>query len=1040
MSAPRLAALALCFFLSGAAGLVYQTAWSQQLAVVFGGADVAVVAVLAAYMAGLTIGARLAADLAASHRRPLLAYAALEAAAAAGALLVGPALRLAGRVQDALFGGLDALPDAGAGASALFPAAAALAILFVPTACLGATLPFLARAAVREESQIGRRVGLLYGLNTLGAAAGAATSSFVLLPALGLSSTIAVAAAATLLVAGAAALLSRGEDAAGDGVAPLRRTGDESVRPTGARWALPLLAASGAVSFSYEVLWTRLLEHPLGGSIYAFGAMLAAFLVGLAVGTFAAAFVARSAERARIGYAVAQLGTGLFATAGFLALERVVASGPLPPGSSLLLGTLRYASLLLPATACAGATFPLAVRLLARKADEAAAASGLALTWNTVGAVVGAVATGLVLLPALRFEGMFRLAAAASFALAGAAALGGRRARTPLGVCSAAALVAAATIPLPVPWSVLSSNGLDRPVPGVPVHYAVGRNATVLVTDAGPELRLSTNGLPESAIQPPGARAGRFAAARWLSLLPLAARPEARSLLVVGLGAGVTIEELPASIAEIDVVELEPEVLRANRVLAESRRCDPLSDPRVRVRTNDARTALRLTARRFDAIVSQPSHPWTAGAAHLFTREFFASARARLVPGGVLTQWIGLQFVDEELFRSLLATLTGAFANVEVYRPDSGPSLLFVASDSAVAVEAGAARALASDPAAWAAIGVLSPLDLAVARVLDADGARRLAEGKAAVTDDRNLFQTRSPRAIGRPLDGRAFTSLLAPYDPLARGASDGELLYAVRRLLDQRAMERALRLASAVRDGGARKTAFALYELALGRSRSAGSALEAALARDPRDVEALSALLRLQGGRVAGGPAPLERWVASDPLVAAAAESLRAAAEGLWPVVRARDASLAAVPPEHPLFSVARRLRIDARLRSTVAGDAREALRLLDPLLARRHRLPEHLLRVRLALAAGDRDAAIASLLEVMAIRTVAGGSAPLRSEAAALSEALPPCGANEVSCQRRRAVLRAAIEGRDASLGAEAFGGVAPPEYGSDDSASGR
>lgn len=981
-------------------------------------------------MAGLTLGAWAGARRAMTTPRPLLAYAALEALAACGALLVGPALRAVACLEEALFGGLAALPESGAGAQALFPGAAAFVILLVPTACLGATLPFLARAVVREESQIGRRVGLLYGLNTLGAAAGAAVSVFVLLPALGLSRTAASAAGAGLLVAVVAAGLARGE-AAGSLAAPREGAGSVAVRPTGSRWVLPVVAVSGAVSFTYEILWTRLLEHPLGGSIYAFGAMLAVFLAGLGLGGLVAGPLARTAERARVGLSLATLGTGLFATAGFLALERAVAgSGPASP--ELLVVALRYAPLLLPATVCAGAVVPLAVRLLAREAHEAGAASGLVLTWSTVGAVAGAVATGLYLLPALRFEGVFRLAAGVSFGLAGTVALAGRRGRFPLAACAAAAAAATVAFPLPVPWSVLSTGGLGLPVPGVPILYAVGRSATVLVKDAGPELRLTTNGLPESALQPPGARAGRFATARWLSLLPLAARPEARSLLVIGLGAGVSIEDLPASVAEVEVVELEPEVVRANRKLSAWRRTDPLRDARVSVRTNDARTALRLTRKRFDAIVSQPSHPWTAGAAHLFTRELFVSARDRLAPGGVLAQWMGLQLVDEGLFRSLLATLTGVFPYVEVYRPDSGPSILFVASDVPLAVEEGAARALPSAREAWAAVGVLTPLDLAVARVLDTEGARRLGEGWPEVTDDRNLLQTRSPRALAHPLEGPALVSLLAPLDPLARGASDSTLLYAVRRLLEQGAGERALRLATAIRGEGARKTAFALHDLALGRTTAAREALEAAVARSPGEVETLAALLRTQAGpKAAEASQAVARWVSTDPLAAAfvgaseAGISWGASAEGRM----AGDAALAAIPPEHPLFVPALRLRVEGRLRDGGEARAREAMALLEPLLARRHLLPDHLLRARLALRAGDSDAAVASLHEVSTSRFPTGPSARLRAEALALAAALPPCGSGDASCLRRRSVLRAALEGRAVPPPADAFGAVPSP-----------
>ena len=104
-------------------------------------------------------------------------------------------------------------------------------------------------------------------------------------------------------------------------------------------------------------------------------------------------------------------------------------------------------------------------------------------------------------------------------------------------------------------------------------------------------------------------------------------------MLIVGFGGGVVIEGAPPSVRHIDVIELEPKVIEANQHIAALRRRDPLNDPRVKVILNDARGALRLTDRRYDAIVSQPSHPWTAGASHLYTREFMQLAHDHLNPG-----------------------------------------------------------------------------------------------------------------------------------------------------------------------------------------------------------------------------------------------------------------------------------------------------------------------------------------------------------------------------------------------------------------------
>jgi hypothetical protein len=272
----RFALLLACFFLSGFAALIYQTAWTRQFAFVFGTSELAVATVLAAYMGGLAAGAVAAARFVGRVRRPVLVYGVLELGIALAALCVPAALDAATALYVALFGGSNDPADAGGLVAALFYLVSSGAILLVPTGLMGATLPLLARHAVRRESEIGSRVGLLYAINTVGAVAGTVGAGFLLLPRLGLLSTIHVGVAVNGLVFLAAALVARGAE-------PLPAPGPRSeAAPTTGRWILPLVMISGAVSFSYEVLWSRLLGHLLGGSVYGFATMLASFLAGIA--------------------------------------------------------------------------------------------------------------------------------------------------------------------------------------------------------------------------------------------------------------------------------------------------------------------------------------------------------------------------------------------------------------------------------------------------------------------------------------------------------------------------------------------------------------------------------------------------------------------------------------------------------------------------------------------------------------------------------------------------------------------------------------
>lgn len=961
---PRFLLLLACFLLSGAAGLVYQTAWTQQLALTFGASELAVVAVLAAYMAGLTVGSVAGLRWLDRVARPVRAYALLELGIAAGALLVPAALGLASRVQLALLGGGDALPEAGGAATVAFHLAASFAVLLVPTALMGATLPLLARQAVDRDDELGARVGTLYTANTVGAALGTLGAGFVLLPVLGLGRTVWVGVA---LNAGAFLL-----------AVPLFRSASAPVRteatagPLAHTDLLPLLLASSAVSFTYEVLWTRLLAFVLGGSVYAFSTMLATFLAGIALGAAVAARTGRTPDGARRGFALAQWGTAVCSLGAFALADRLpdlAARLTAAGGGTLLVGAALSAAALLPGAVCIGATFPYVVRALAERAEQAGAATARAYAWSTVGAVLGAVAGGLFLLPALRFEGTARALAVASLALALAASLPRRPRATAVAALAGATLLVPAFLPPKTPWTLLRSSLLPGRVEGDVVYLGVGRGATVMVVDQGGEWRLTSNGLPESAIEAAGSRPSRYSVAHWLALLAVAARPDARSMMVVGLGAGKTVENVPPSVASIDVVELEPEVVRANRALSGRRGRDPFVDPRVHVRLNDARSALLLTGRRFDAIVSQPSHPWTAGAAHLFTRDFFELVRDRLSDDGVFVLWMGQLFVDEPLLRSLLATLRAVFPHVEVYDPRPGGSLLFVSAVRPLRMEESAARAIAAAPSQWAAQGVVSAEDVLAARVQDEDGVARVAEGAPVNTDRRNLLQTRSPRILRSALGPAGADRVFAPFDPIRSAAADparGARL--VQRFVRDGRLPRARRAAAAMPDGVLRGVAQATIDVASGARPRGEAALLALVRQAPGNPAPVQALLAARAEALAGGSDPdgLLPRIAADPLASAVLSGLRLARAGRLAEVEALEPVLAAAVRHEPLQETALRLRIGWRLASGRPERAREGLALLDALMAEAAKANDALLRARLAGVAGDRSAAYASLVEI--------------------------------------------------------------------------
>ena len=951
--------LLVCFFLSGLAGLIYQTAWTREFAFVFGTSNLAVATVLAAYMAGLAAGAAAAARLAHLVTRPLLTYGVLELGVGLTALGVPLAIHGSQAMYVSLFGGQPELPEAGGLSSALFYMVCSFAILMIPTAMMGATLPLLVRHSVHNDEQISGRIGLLYSINTAGAVVGTVAAAFWLLPSIGLRETIWVAAGVNGLVFLAAWALAR--SAGGELPAP----SDEGTTPSAplgrAVWILPLIFGSGLVSFTYEVLWTRLLEHLLGGSVYAFSTMLASFLMGIALGAAVASRYGSSRSRAGFGFAICQLGIALFSLVAFATVDSIpdLTHNLYSMGVSKLLTDWAASTLtLFPAAMLIGATFPFAVRILARDENDAGSASAKVYAVNTIGSVVGSVAAGFFIIPALGYAGTLIACVALNLILAIGAAitvvdLHARRLQIAAAIC----LVGLIVVPPGEPWRILRYSEIGQTANFSPVEYlGVGRAATVLLLDTQSHWFLRTNGNPEGRISPLGVRHNQANVARWLGGLPSLARPETESLLVVGFGGGVALETVPKTVKTIDVIELEPEVIEANRAIGDQRWRDPLKDPRVKLHLNDARNSLTLTDKRFDAIVSQPSHPWSAGASHLYTQEFFELAQDHLNPGGVFVQWIGLSFVDAALFKTLLATLTEVFEHVQVYNPAGNSGVLFIGSDSPFDTLAATQRAIELAPEDMKNLTIYVPQDILASLLLDVDGVRELAEGAEINRDDHNIMQIRSPKVFATSLR-TGLQEVVGKQDPLQRAFRDQIDPFYMMRLFGGPRVER---LVESVRDPLDAKVMEALTLGSIGKANGARALLVDALEQDPRHETARAAMLRLSNYAISQGR-DLSQLVAL-PLEeeeAAVTSGWIAKAREDWEAVRALDSELAKVARHHPLSNHAYTLRAQWRIESNEPRLAREAVEIVDDGIWDGRRLEVTLLRARANVVAGEYLAA---------------------------------------------------------------------------------
>ena len=943
-----LAGIVACFTLSGFAALLYQTAWLRQLSIAFGTSELAVATILAAYMGGLALGAAVSGRYAHRIKRPVLVYGILEAGIAVSALCVPLLMGIASSLYQFLLGDQ---PQPVASQGLLQPAfylVSTFVIIAIPTGLMGATLPILIKQAVASDQQIGPRIGLLYAMNTVGAVAGALATGFILLPAMGLSRTIWVGVFVNVCVFLIAAAMSRWQqsDGADSTSTTLQKSG------TDARfWILPIILLSGANAFFYEVLWTRLLTHVIGGSVHAFATMLASFLAGIAIGGGLAGRFASSRERAACLFAGTQVAIAVFSGLVYYWLQNVSpAPGGLTANAGLAVLTM------LPATIFIGATFPFAVRILATDTHSASRASARIYAWNTAGAIIGAIAAGFFLIQALGFGGSIRLAVAVNLSLALLClALLTRVDLRKTAVLAVLFLSAVILYQPSRPDAVITASPVNDQGGGTEIFYAVGRAATVLALDQDDGIYLRSNGLPEATISRRGAPPNLLTQS-WLTALPVITRPAAESLLLIGLGGGVAIENIPPSIKLIDVIELEPEIIAANLALSELRQHDPLADPRVNITINDARNAIRLTSKRYGIIVSQPSHPWTAGASHLYTREFMQLAREHLHEDGVFVQWMSTEFVDEFLLRSLATTLRNIFEHVRLYRP--GPDVLvFLASPQALDVE----RGLIEIPQNFSQLGLNSVEDLLAALTLDTAGIEALSAGVPENSDDMNRLATSRLTLDSLPV--AAVDALLQSSDTLlqdsrwlhAAGAGEFNPVYVGYKLLRSGFTGRAIQFAETMEPSD-RLTIIGLSALIEGKPADSDRLFEQALIENKTNHQAQYALIRNHLTEVARGSASNFLLDIADDLPNSASATVsgwRHALKGEWDSLATLDSRLAQARTTDLWFSEAARLRAEWRLRSATPGDRslEEALRIVDQSLALYEIEELYLLRAAIAV-----------------------------------------------------------------------------------------
>jgi spermidine synthase len=663
--------LLLLFAGSGCSALIYEIVWYQLLQLVVGSTAVSLGVLLATFMGGLCLGSlALPRIRSLTGRHPLRVYALVEMGIGICGILVLFGMPLVDRVYVAAVGhGLPAM---------LLRAVVAAACLLPPTVLMGASLPAASRWLETTPEGVSW-MGLLYGGNTAGAVFGCLLAGFYLLRVYDMATATLVAA----VINGAVALVSFSMASRTPHQAEAEEPSATPVAeaaPAPGSWPIYVtIALSGACALGAEVVWTRLLGLLLGATVYTFSIILAVFLAGLGIGSGVAAALVRGVARPRVAIGWCQL-----LLAGAVAWTAYMLANSLPywpinpllstsPWFTFQIDLARSTWAILPAALLWGASFPLALAAVASRGRDAGRMVGGIYAANTAGAIVGALAFSMILIPAVGTQGCERVlillsAVSALFALAPPL-------RPKPGVLLlAAALVAAVFLAMSVSGvpSMLIAYGrrITISANSSQILYAgEGMNASIAISrwnDGAVQFHVS--GKVEASTEPYDMRLQRM-----LGHMPALLHANPRSVLVVGFGAGVTAGSfvLHPEVKRIVICEMErmiPPV--ATRYFGKENN-NVLNDPRVEMVYDDARHFVLTTREKFDVITSDPIHPWVKGSATLYSKEYFELVKQHLNPGGIVTQWVPLYESDLSTVKSELATFFDVFPSGTVWGNDT---------------------------------------------------------------------------------------------------------------------------------------------------------------------------------------------------------------------------------------------------------------------------------------------------------------------------------------------------------------------------------
>jgi spermidine synthase len=826
--------ISIVFFMSGLSALVYQLLWMRHLGFIFGNTVYASATVLTAFMGGLAIGSHLFGRISEKLRNPIKGFAWLEIAVAAYALAMPWMFELIKIIYMLAYRHVS---DNMVFLTSLRFVLAFLILLF-PTICMGGTLPVLIRGMARDDEGFGRRLGWLYGVNTLGAVVGVFLSGFYLIPMIGLTNTNILAVSTDLAAGFGALLLARRHLVPEAGREPLRARFRWSTFSTPARIALGFTVICGFVSLALEVIWFRALILVFGSTTYSFTVMLGVFLLGIGLGSLLIAPLLDRVKSLLALLAITVAAIGIYTLWSMyrfdvgpeFLIDYLFRNGFSWPAMNRARFFIAVSHLAPPALLF-GAAFTMATRLVRHETSSSSGTTGLVYALNTIGAVAGSFVGGFILLPNLGMERSLLVLAMIMLVAGGLTlTLWSRHALLRLaGFGLTVALVVYAAF-FPPAWnkSMLAAGAYFGPFNFIRdgqnvfremvagdrmIHFDESLSSTISVHIGDNEEKyFCVDGKTEA-----DQSARSMVLQRMIGHLPTLFHPNAKSGVNIGLGAGVSFGALGCHpLDHLEVVEINPAVQFATRTWGKLNH-HILDNPKANVTFNDGRNHLFSTPRLYDIITADPFEPVMAGAAHLYTVDYFRLGYNRLQPDGIMGQYLPLYEMSLEDYLIIVRSFVEVFPNTALFF--TGFDTILIGFKGDVELNADVLRKNFHIPeveASLADIGFTNPEMILGMFVADLSKNPGFAGSGPLNTDEFPIIEYSTPKSALRYTTDENQAALLANFTPIPDAWLVGLDDETINRLKQEHEAVRLMLEASVQRARGDTESAFKLLAQAL--------------------------------------------------------------------------------------------------------------------------------------------------------------------------------------------------------------------------------